>query len=146
MEALKMRENPSGIEVVANRVLIKPDEIEEVTDGGIVIPVSVQIRHGISVCYGTVVSIGPDCFIHSVETTERYIDGAWKPVERKTNAYSRPFVKIGDRVAFSIYSGHEQTGEDGVKYKAMNDIDITAIVTDKVTQTSLEARKPLSSA
>ncbi len=144
MEALKLKDNPSGIEVVANRILIKPDEIKEKTRGGIIIPMTSKEKAEIATCYGVVVDIGPDCFIHSVETIERKMgNGDWVQMERKTIAYSGPFVEIGDRVAFSIYSGHVQTGADGEQYKTINDIDITNRVSAEVTQTTLEARKPL---
>jgi len=133
--------NKSGIEPCGNRVLIKPDEIEEVTEGGIVIPSTVKDRHQMSACYGVVVALGPDCFCHTTETTERLIDGGWKEVERKRTGYGSQWAKPGDRIAFAIYSGLTLTGEDGIEYKLMNDEDITGRVTKSVVQTSIEPRK-----
>ena len=134
----------SGISPSGNRVLVKPDAIDETTAGGIVIPKSVQEQHQMSVNYGYVVALGSDCFKHSVTTVERLIDGAWKPVERTVSGYSGTFADEGDRVAFAIYSGLNITGEDGEEYKLINDEDITCRVTEKVTQTTIESRKAKS--
>jgi chaperonin GroES len=138
--------NNSGIRVSGNRVLVKPDPVEEMTEGGILVPLSVKEKYEIATSYGVVVDLGPDCFIHSVVVTERLIDGQWRDVERCTNRYKEPFAKVGDRIAFSIYSGLEQTGEDGEKYKTINDTDITARVSDGVRQTGIQGRKPLGEA
>jgi co-chaperonin GroES (HSP10) len=64
--------------------------------------------------------------------------------ETRTRGYREPFAEPGDRIAFAIYAGLESTGEDGEKYKVINDTDITAKVSEHVTQTSIEARKPFS--
>ncbi len=64
--------------------------------------------------------------------------------ELRIRGYTEPFAAPGDRIAFAIYAGLESTGEDGEKYKVINDTDITAKVSERVTQTSIEARKPFS--
>jgi len=137
-----MKTNNSGIFPCGNHILIKPDSIEEFTEGGIALPPSVTDVHEHSVAYGYLIAVGPDAFIHSVEETERYANGHWMPAERKTTKYSEPFAEVGDRISFAIYSGRNYFGEDGKKYKVMNDTDITSIVTEGVTATSIEARKP----
>lgn len=136
--------NKSGISPCGNHVLVKPDAIEELTKGGIALPDSVKEKHQQSVAYGVLIAVGPDYCIHSVEVTERHIDGAWKPVERRTIRYSERFAEPGDRIAFAIYSGRGLEGQDGEKYTLMNDTDISAPVTEKVVATSIEARKPFS--
>jgi chaperonin GroES len=136
--------NKSGIEPCGNKVLVKPDSLEEFTDGGIYLPEQVKERHELSACYGYVVAVGPDCFKHTVSTVERLIEGSWKIVERTTVGYSGEWARPGDRIAFAIYAGLESTGEDGEKYKTINDEDITARVSSHVTQTSIEPRKPFS--
>ncbi len=145
--SLKMK-NSSGMEPCGNKVLIKPDAIENMTGGEhgspIALPDQVIDRHEASACYGYVVALGEDCFKEAVYTKERLIDGTWKAVERETGASTVPWVKPGDRIAFAIYAGLESTGEDGEKYKTINDKDITARVSEKVTQTSIEGRKPFS--
>jgi len=133
--------NKSGIDPSGNRVLVKPDEVEEVTKGGIVIPDTVKEKHQLSANYGQVVAIGPDCFTHTTTITERLIDGSWKQIERKTTGYSGHFAEAGDRVAFAMYSGLTLTGEDGVDYKLINDEDITARVSSGVTQTTIKPRQ-----
>jgi co-chaperonin GroES (HSP10) len=136
--------NKSGIEPCGNRILVKPDELEEVTEGGIVLPESVKNRHEDAAGYGYVIAVGSDAYTHSVSTTKRHIDGTFRMAEQTSLGYSSPWVKPGDRVAFRPYVGLNSTGEDGVKYLLFNDEDIIAKVTDKVTQTTIEARKPLS--
>jgi len=136
--------NKSGIFPCGNHILVKADVIEEFTEGGILLPEIVTDVHQHSVAYGHLIAVGPDAFTHSVEVTERYIDDRWKPVERKVIKYSTPFAEVGDRISFAIYSGRNYFGEDGEEYKVMNDTDITSIVTEGVTATSIEARKPMS--
>jgi len=137
--------NKSGIFPCGNHVLVKPDIIEEKTKGGIIIPEQERDKYQFSVAYGYVVALGPDCFIHTVEETEKYIgNDRWVPIERKVIKYSEPFAKVGDRISFAIHSGRNYVGEDGEKYVQMNDTDITALVTKRVTATSLEARVAFS--
>ena len=140
----KTTPNESGIFPCGNRVLVKPDAIEEKTQKGIIIPDAVRERHQMSVAYGYVVALGADCFIHSVEIRDRWNGTAWQRIERKTIRYSEDFAQPGDRISFAIHSGRNYIGEDGELYVQMNDTDITARVTEKVTATSLEAREPFS--
>ena len=137
--------NKSGIIPCGNHVLIKPDALEEKTEGGIVIPAQVLERHEASACYGYVIAVGPDAFTHIVE--RKYSarpDGDLDLSEECIREYKEPFAYPGNRIAFAIYAGLESTGEDGEKYKIINDTDITAKVSERVTQTSIEARKPFS--
>ena len=136
--------NKSGIEPCGNKVLVKPDSLEEMTAGGIILPPNVKTRHELSACYGYVIAVAKDCFRHTVAVTERLIDGEWKEVERTIVGYSKPFAKAGDRIAFAPHSGAPQTGEDGEEYWTIHDEDITCQVSERVTQTSIEARKPYS--
>lgn len=134
--------NNSGIRPCGNRVLVKADDLEETTEAGIVIPQSVKDRHQVSACYGYVIAMGPDCYEHATEKIYHVHDGGREElVERRSKGYSRAFAKPGDRIAFAIYAGLTQTGTDGVEYKIINDEDITALVDEGVTQTSIEGRK-----
>lgn len=137
--------NTSGIEPCGNKVLVKPDKLEQKTKGGIVIPDDALERHQHAAHYGYVIALGPDCFKHTVTITERLIDGHWKEVERKTVGYTKPWVSVGDRIAFARYTGLLSDGEDGETYRVINDEDITSVVTPKVTQTTIEARKAFAS-
>lgn len=137
--------NKSGIEPIGNKVLVKADLVEKVTEGGIFIPESVTDRHQMSSCYGHIVAMGADCFIHTTQTIERWIDNAWRPVERKVTGYSKAFAEVGDRIAFSMYSGRSYTGLDGVEYQLITDEEIISLIDEGVVQTSIEARKALGS-
>lgn len=128
--------NKSGIHPVLDRVLIKPDEIEEKTEGGIIIPESVGQLHAMAQSIGTFIEAGPDAYCHYVERdSEDHI------VKRR--GYSQPAAKPGDRVAFAKYGGLQVTGKDNQVYRLMNDEDVTAIVEDGVSFTDLKSRKPL---
>ena len=140
--ATKTIPNESGIFPCGNHVLVKPDAIEEKTKGGIIIPDKDRERHQKGVSYGYVVALGPDCFKHSVEIRDRWNGTDWQRIERRTIRYSADFAQPGDRINFAIYSGRYYIGEDGEDYIQINDTDITARVTEKVTATSLEAREP----
>lgn len=136
--------NNSGINPSGDRVVIQPDAIEEVTEGGIVIATSVIESHQSAQSIGVLVAVGPDAFTHSVSITERYIDGAWKPVERTTTGYKEDFAQVGDRVAFAKFGGLNVEGADGLDYKVMNDTDITGRVSEGVKFTQLHSRKSVS--
>lgn len=143
--ATKTMRNESGIFPCGNHILVKPDAIEEKTKDGIYIPDEIRERHQLSVAYGIVIAIGPDAFTHSVTTKKsKRAAGGWEEIEITTIGYSGAFAIPGDRICFAIHSGRYIPGEDGVMYVHMNDTDITALVTDKVKATSLEAREPFS--
>lgn len=126
--------NESGIHPCGDRVLIKPDDIEEKTEGGIIIPTSVGELHAMAQSIGTFIEAGPDAWIHYVER-----DAEGRTVKRQ--AYSQPFAKPGDRVAFAKYGGLQVEGKDGQVYRLMNDEDVTAIVEEGVSFTDLKSRK-----
>lgn len=129
--------NKSGIHPSGERVLIKPDEIEEVTGGGIIIPKTVGELHAMAQSIGTFVEAGPDAYIDHVEK-----DGEGRIT--KIVGYKSAFAKPGDRVAFAKYGGLQVSGKDGVAYRLMNDVDVTAVVEEGVNFTDLAARKPVA--
>lgn len=133
--------NESGISPRGDRVLVKPDKLEEVTKGGIIIPESDRDKHQMAALTGIVVEVGPDVWRHSIETVERLIDGAWKEVERRSVGYSEPFASVGDRISFARYAGHIQFGKDGEEYRMMNDEDVTAIIDPEVDFTEFRKRE-----
>ena len=130
--------NKSGIFPCGNHILVKRDVIGEKSKGGIVIPEEAKKKYQLSVAYGQVIAVGPDAFTHSVEIKDRWTGSTWRPIERKTIRYLEDFAVPGDRISFAIHSGRDYVGEDGEWYVQMNDTDITAIVTEGVTATSLE--------
>ena len=112
-------ENRSGIYPSGDRVLIKPDEIEEVTKGGIVLPDKQRRDHQNAQTSGVLVAVGPD---------------AWSD-------YKAAFAGIGDKVMFAKYGGLSVIGKDGKRYRVINDIDVTAIIDEGVTFNDFEARE-----
>jgi co-chaperonin GroES (HSP10) len=129
--------NKSGIHPSGDRVLIKPDEIEKKTDGGIIIPETVSELHAMAQSIGTFIEAGPDAYTDHVE----------KDAEgriTKIVGYKSHFAKPGDRVAFAKYGGLQVLGKDGVSYRIMNDVDVTAVVDEGVSFTELKARTPVA--
>lgn len=123
-------ENTSGIYPLGDRVLIRPDEIEKTSPGGIII-VDPEERHAMAQSIGTVVAVGPDCWVDHVERG---------PVGVTTVGFSGPFAKPGDRVCFAKYGGLQVPGKDGQPYRIMNDVDITARVDEDVDFTDFKPR------
>lgn len=135
--------NTSGILPKGNRVLIKPDQLEETTAGGIVIPETDRDRHQLAQITGTLIDVGPDAWMHETEETYRLIDGEYRLMEIKRVGYSEPFAAVGDRVSFARYGGHPATGADGEEYRLLNDKDITTVVSEEVEFTEFKSRKGL---
>lgn len=132
--------NKSGIIPQGDRVLLKPDQIEETTAGGIVIPASERDKHQMAQVTGVVVDIGSDAWIHT--TTQRYMDGKWVPFERV--GYSKPWCKVGDRVTFARHVGLPTVGEDGEEYRLVSDEDILSTVSEKVDLTQFRKRERIA--
>jgi len=88
-------------------VLVKPHEIQETLDGGvIVIPPDTQSKLRAAVTEGEVIAIGPDAWCDF-----KYDKGA----------------KVGDWVAFAQYSGFEvRDKKTKQRYLLINDMDIKA--------------------
>jgi|SRR6185436_1125971 len=124
--------NESGIHPCGDRVLILPDDIEKVTDGGIIIPGTVGELHQMAQSIGTFVASGPDAYLDHISKTGG---------QTTTQGFSRPFAQPGERVAFAKYGGLQVTGKDGRSYRLMNDVDVTAIVEEGVSFTDLQSRK-----
>lgn len=129
--------NPSGIYPLGDRVLIKPDDLEEITEGGIVIPAQVKERTEMAQSIGTVVALGPDCYVDYVEK-----DGSGSVI--RTRGFSKAFCKEGDRVCFGRYAGLVMPGKDGGQYRLINDTDITAIVDEGVDFNDWSSRKAVA--
>ncbi len=92
------------IQPLGNRVLVKPDEVEEKTSGGLVLPPSASEDQRSET--GTVVKLG-----------KGKVDGKEVSFE----------VSVGDRIYFKKYSPDEIL-IDGDKYFLLNEEDILAIV------------------
>ncbi|MFH1196542.1 MAG: co-chaperone GroES [bacterium] len=92
------------IKPLADRVIVKPAEAEEVSKGGIILPDTAKEKP----IEGTIVAIGPG------KTAD---DGK----------FVKPEVKVGDKVLYGKYSGTE-VRIDGEDYLIMRESDIFGIV------------------
>src|SRR5512136_3264639 len=98
---MSMKLKPLG-----NRVVIEPQEQEEITAGGIVLPETAKEKPQ----KGTVLSVGPG---------ERDDEGKYIPMD----------VKQGDTVLFAKYAGTE-IKVDGKKLLILRESDLLAIVVE----------------
>ena len=87
------------IKPLADRVVLKPCELEETTKGGIILAASAQEKPQVA----EVVAVGPD------------------------GNEVKMYVKVGDKVISSKYSGTEVKMDD-VNYNIVRQSDILAIV------------------
>jgi co-chaperonin GroES (HSP10) len=98
--------NSSGIKAVGWTVLVKPAEIEKKSESGIILHAPTEEdRAQLAQCFGQVVEIGPIAWVDEGQAR----------------------CKVGDRVIFRRYAGEQFDGDDGVKYRLMNDKDVLAI-------------------
>jgi co-chaperonin GroES (HSP10) len=105
----------AGIYPAGDRVLVKPDEIEEeITPSGIVLPPEAKRRYDAGQASGVLVAVGPDAFRHVVERV------------------------------YHVHGNNERElieERNGKTYILMNDEDITARLSDAVEFTDLDTRK-----
>lgn len=105
------------IRPLADRVVIKSVEAEETTKSGIILTAAAQEKPSIA----EIVAVGPG----------GTVDG--KEVEM--------FVKVGDKVLISKYSGTE-VKVDGVEYSIVRQDDILAVVEEGAPKAAVTAEKP----
>jgi co-chaperonin GroES (HSP10) len=98
--------NESGITPVGDRVLILTDESAEETAGGIVITDEMRERHSQAAETGVLVAMGDDAWLWNSDRSRKY-EGA-KP-------------EVGQRVIFDRHAGQYHTGNDGRRYRLMDD-------------------------
>ena len=102
--------NPSGIEPLDLKVLVRPDTAEEITKGGIIIPDSTKDRNKFAVTKATLVSVGDNAF-------------------KEWGVGNAP--KVGSRILMAQYAGARVKGRDGQEYVIMNDEDVLAIIEEE---------------
>ena len=96
-----------GIHPKGHRVLVLPDVVETKTKSGIITTTAMQeFREELAQVDGVVIEMGNTCFSDQPE----------------------PWCQIGDRVIFGKYSGIIREGQDGKKYRIINDLDIVGTV------------------
>jgi len=110
-----MMNNRSGLVPVGYRVLIKPDEVKEVSDGGIYIPEMTRDRQAYQQQRGVIVDKGELAF--------------------QGNEYAGPnemrALEPGCKVLMTKHGGAQIRGADKQMYFLCNDKDVTAIITEE---------------
>lgn len=99
----------SGIAPVGHRVLVLPEETERKTKSGIILQDKTVMMEESAQTQGTVIALGDTCWFDE----------------------EKPWAKVGDFVMFGKYAGVVYEGNDGKKYRVLNDRDIVAILTKK---------------
>ena len=91
-----------------HRVLVKVEEAETVTKGGIIVAQTIADKNTEANIFGTLVAVG---------------ETAWKDFG------GRAWATVGDRVAIAKYGGFVIEDPDTKeKYRLLNDEDITAVI------------------
>jgi chaperonin GroES len=98
------------IEPVGYRVVVKPENVEEITQGGIILAREAKLAEEQAIDRGLVIQIGPSAF-HDEKVAGTQL-------------------KIGDHVVYAKYAGKRVKDKDGVDYLVINDEDIVAILKD----------------
>ena len=109
-----------NFKAVGHRLIIKPDPIEEVSKGGIVLPKPGHLdkQEKQATQTGTVMAIGPTAW-----TSAHLGFGEWG---------WEPWCKVGDRVYFAKYSGKMLTDEKTKEeFFIVNDEDIEAVILEE---------------
>lgn len=101
--------NEAGINPVGHRVLVRPEEVERKTASGIILDAKTVMMEDMAQTQGTVVALGDTCW----------------------DDQPTPWAKVGDFVMFGKYAGVVYEGNDGVKYRVLNDKDIVAVLDKK---------------
>lgn len=112
MPAIYSGSNKSGVEPVGDRVLVLPDMAMTKSQGGIELPQDIHERMQLSASSGVVIACGDDAFAWNSDRTRPF--SGYKP-------------KAGDRVHFEKYAGKEIVGDDGVKYRLVDDKSIGGV-------------------
>lgn len=98
------------LKAVSFRVVVKPDEVQEKSKGGIVLAVDKKLERNAQVT-GVIVDIGEDVY------------AAFKPMSQHAG------LKVGDRVFYAKYAGKWIENPDtGENLLVLNDEDIVAKV------------------
>lgn len=97
-----------GIQPVDRRVLVKPETLEEVTEGGIVIPQASREREDMGHIKATLLGVGSQAF-------EDIEDVSQRPV-------------AGMVISIARYAGYLIKGKDGELYRIINDTDVVAVL------------------
>ena len=104
------RRNTSGLQPVEYKVLVKLDEEQTTTSGGLFIPETVRDQRQLAQVQGTLIAAGGNAF----------------------QDWNEPMPHAGDRVYVGKYAGIVVHGADGCRcYKLCNDKDIAGIIMEE---------------
>jgi chaperonin GroES len=103
--------NESGIRAYCDKVIVLPDQVPGMTEGGIIIADSIKDTMGAAATTGILVSVGPQAFAYDSMRAVHWTGDRPQP---------------GDRVYFQKYAGQIHTGRDGLEYRIMEDRSIAA--------------------
>lgn len=102
--------NSSGIRPVEYNVLLKQDDVDEKTEGGLYLPGETQERNKHAQVRGVIVAVSPMAF-----TFDDWPDDEPKP-------------QVGQSVVFAKHTGTFVDGLDGVEYRVVKDRDVVAVI------------------
>ena len=102
--------NTSGFWPIRDRALVLPDEVKDMTAGGIALPQTVIEKQQMRQLKATLIALGGDAF--DVASPQE-----WR----------QPLPKVGDRIYVKVAAGVIHPGEDGKEYRIINDADILGI-------------------
>jgi chaperonin GroES len=103
--------NSSGVSPLDMRVVVKADETETVTPGGIIILDTAKEKKDMQAVNGVLIARGLN---------------AWQEAKARSPDMRVPYD--GDRVMFTKYGGVLFKGVDGKEYRIMNDEDIIGML------------------
>ena len=96
------------LKALGRRLIVKPDEVEVVTEGGIILTINKELERAGQIT-GVIHSIGHLCWTDFID--------------------EEPWAKVGDRIHFSRYAGrYIEDPETKERYMIMNDEDVLAII------------------
>lgn len=112
----KVTKNKSGLIPTGFKVVVKMDELEEATAGGIIIPSNVKDVENAGAQSGRMVDHGPAAFSIGISDLPKEWD---------------VFPDIGARVLINRYAGIQVDGKDGGKYRFIHDKEVLAIFNEE---------------
>lgn len=107
--------NGSGHTPVEYNIVVKPIDVEEQTEGGIIIPTEALETAELAQAEGIL-----------VERTDMSFSFG-KKADDSIDYWASYIPKVGDTVKYAKYSGIMVQGDDGEQYRVMRDKDIIAV-------------------
>jgi chaperonin GroES len=100
--------NTSGLVPCEYKILIQPDETEQMSSGGIVLATTTTEKEKMAQVRGKLIAVGGNAFED------------WKG----------RIPQVGDAIWYAKYCGYVIKGRDGREYRLANDKDCAAVVTE----------------